>query len=502
MTPYKTAKSWHGIKLTSHEAAADPDSPLTYTTLPAAWGQDAADALAAILPGKRILHIAEAAEAWIAPLSGRADAEGLDIDLYNGLHDMLAARRASPSLAVWRQATTGPVGFIFNPSAYLDEAGIFDTATLAQDVRQSVIALSLAAPNAATLQLAFTDLNLFLARLGIAYDSQEARDVAVTLTALISAQAEIASAEMQRPVSPSAGVQPTAATLPSTCALPSLLAAARAAQAQLASLGQRRHQRLMGFLNEPEIEALLGAELVNFAPARAPLNAEGNLARWATDLLAIRQLTTAKALALTLAGEEVFPLPSLAAHAAMYDALSPLMSVMPMRPLAQVTPQAPSKRETLPARRRGYTQKVAVGGHKLFLSTGEYENGRLGEIFIALHKEGSAFRGLMDAFAISVSIGLQHGVALTDYVEAFTFTRFGPAGMVEGDPAVPAATSLLDYVFRNLAVNYLGQTNLAPASIDEPDELGDGAIERAPLLPLDLPAPAPRERRRTLKLVS
>ncbi len=112
----------------------------------------------------------------------------------------------------------------------------------------------------------------------------------------------------------------------------------------------------------------------------------------------------------------------------------------------------------------------------------------------------------MDAFAIAVSLGLQHGVALEAYVEAFTFTRFGPAGAVEGDPAVSQATSMIDYAFRNLAVNYLGQTGLAPALPEEADTLGQDAMERAPLLPLDLPAvppgPAPRERRRALQLVS
>ncbi len=165
-------------------------------------------------------------------------------------------------------------------------------------------------------------------------------------------------------------------------------------------------------------------------------------------------------------------------------------------------------REALPARRTGYTQKASIGGHKLFLSTGEYANGRLGEIFIALHKEGSAFRGLMDAFAIAVSLGLQHGVKLEDFVEAFTFTRFGPAGAVEGDPAVGQATSLVDYVFRNLAVNYLGSHSVAPAMPESADTVGDGATDRAPLLPLDLPEPAPRnggaprERRRALKLVA
>ena len=250
------------------------------------------------------------------------------------------------------------------------------------------------------------------------------------------------------------------------------------------------------------MEALLGAEIRNFAPALSALDADGQMAHWATQKLAAQGLSAEAALTRMLRGETLFAAPRPAAHAAMHDALAPLMAQMPERPAAPMPPRQISRRETLPARRSGYTQKVNVGGHKLFLSTGEYANGRLGEIFIALHKEGSAFRGLMDAFAIAVSIGLQHGVNLEDYVEAFTFTRFGPAGAVEGDPAVLQATSMIDYVFRNLAVNYLGQTNLAPATLDTADTVGDGAAERAPLLPLDLPAPAPRERRRNLKLVS
>ncbi len=124
-----------------------------------------------------------------------------------------------------------------------------------------------------------------------------------------------------------------------------------------------------------------------------------------------------------------------------------------------------------------------------------------------MHKEGSAFRGLMDAFAIAVSLGLQHGVNLEDFVEAFTFTRFGPAGAVEGDPAVLQATSMVDYVFRNLAVNYLGSHSVAPALPESQDTVGEGATDRSPLLPLDLPEPAPRgaaprERRRAFKLVN
>jgi ribonucleoside-diphosphate reductase alpha chain len=133
---------------------------------------------------------------------------------------------------------------------------------------------------------------------------------------------------------------------------------------------------------------------------------------------------------------------------------------------------------------------------------GEYEDGSLGEIVIALHKEGAAFRGLMDNFAHAVSLGLQHGVPLERFVEAFTFTRFGPAGVVDGDPAVKAATSLLDYAFRHLAANYLRRHDIPEAEVEEPDTVGKGALEQSPL-PLDLPDEAsPRARRRGLRVVS
>ena len=115
-------------------------------------------------------------------------------------------------------------------------------------------------------------------------------------------------------------------------------------------------------------------------------------------------------------------------------------------------------REKLPNRRQGYTQKAIVGGHKVYLRTGEFGDGRLGEIFIDMHKEGAAFRAMMNNFAIAISLGLQYGVPLEEYVEAFTFTKFEPAGMVIGNDAIKNATSILDYVFRELAVSYLAAT--------------------------------------------
>jgi ribonucleoside-diphosphate reductase alpha chain len=133
-------------------------------------------------------------------------------------------------------------------------------------------------------------------------------------------------------------------------------------------------------------------------------------------------------------------------------------------------------RKRLPQRRKGYTQKAIVGGHKVYLRTGEYEDGAVGEIFIDMHKEGAAFRSLMNNFAIAISIGLQYGVPLEEYVEAFTFTRFEPSGMVDGNDAIKMATSVLDYIFRELAISYLGRNDLAhvePADI-MPDSLGTG----------------------------
>ncbi|MGA0562463.1 vitamin B12-dependent ribonucleotide reductase [Ancylobacter sp. VNQ12] len=136
-------------------------------------------------------------------------------------------------------------------------------------------------------------------------------------------------------------------------------------------------------------------------------------------------------------------------------------------------------REKMPDRRKGYTQKAVVGGHKVYLRTGEYDDGRLGEIFIDMHKEGAALRSFINNFAISVSLGLQYGVPLEEYVDAFTFTRFEPAGPVQGNDTIKYATSILDYIFRELAVSYLGRSDLGHVEPSESafDALGKGVEE-------------------------
>ena len=145
-----------------------------------------------------------------------------------------------------------------------------------------------------------------------------------------------------------------------------------------------------------------------------------------------------------------------------------------------------SHREKLPQRRKGYTQKALIGGHKVYLRTGEYDDGKLGEIFIDMHKEGAGFRAMMNNFAIAVSVGLQYGVPLEEFVDAFTFTRFEPAGMVQGNDSIKNATSILDYIFRELAVSYLDRTDLAHVKPNGTsfDTLGGGESESKNIAPV------------------
>ena len=132
-----------------------------------------------------------------------------------------------------------------------------------------------------------------------------------------------------------------------------------------------------------------------------------------------------------------------------------------------------SKRRVMPSRRRGYTQKARVGGHKVYIRTGEFEDGALGEIFIDMHREGAAFRSLMNCFAIAVSLGLQYGVPLEEFVEAFVFTRFEPNGSVQGHENIKMSTSVIDYIFRELALSYLGRTDLVQV---KPEDLRGDTI--------------------------
>ena len=171
-----------------------------------------------------------------------------------------------------------------------------------------------------------------------------------------------------------------------------------------------------------------------------------------------------KAVALYRDGSKLSqPLNSVSDDEGMEDVSIEELRAEPVKVAERIVKQYLRNRRRLPDRRAGYTQKAVIGGHKVYLRTGEYEDGSLGEIFLDMHKEGAAFRSLMNCFAIAVSLGLQHGVPLEEFVDAFVFTRFEPNGMVNGNPHIKMATSVIDYVFRELAISYLGRHDLAQA---------------------------------------
>jgi ribonucleoside-diphosphate reductase alpha chain len=503
MAGMKANRTWQGVRMRRVMASAEPDLPPRLVTLPAAWDDTAAAALAELAPGDGPVTLAAAADDWIRPVAERALRAGLEMPLAESLHRLLLLRHGAPTASVWRAEAGGVPGFVLNLASFHDTASGFDAPAFAEAVETAVTALTLAAPDAARIAIGMADLAGLLALLGIEYGSDAALAVAGMLGAILRGRAEAASGALARlfgAVAPASLDWPAA---PGDGVLQGLAEAARTAREAAGGVDGLRHIALTAIAEPGAADALLGVETGGIAPAFSPLGGLGGLSRSAQAWLAAKGVTAEAALAELLAGGDPLRQPSTAAHIAMHDTVAPFFHAMPARPEPMRQQLHTARRRELPARRVGYTQKAAVGGHRLYLRTGEYDDGTLGEVFVALQKEGAAFRGLMDNFAVAVSLGLQHGVPLEAYVEAFTFTRFGPAGAVEGDPAVAHATSLLDYTFRHLAANYLGRRDIPEAEVEEADTVGNGSRDHAPLLPLDLPAEAsPRARRRGFRVVS
>ena len=492
-----TTQIWRGVRMRETQAGADPDAPPRALSLPAAWDDRAAAALATLAPGDGSASLPRAADAWIRPIASRAREIG-DPALADRLHALLLHRRAAPTMPVWsggHDAPGGPPpGFVLNLPAFLDGATGFDIPAFTEAIRTAATALRLGAPASSgftpSFAIAFTDFDGLLAAIGVEYDSPAARDVAACLAALLRATADLALAGDQPDL---LSRIPSWPPPPLHCAVPALAEAAAAA----------RHLALQGAAGLPSTaitapgpaDALLGAETGGIAPAYSPVGPHGGLTRAACARLAAAGIMPEAALARVLQGEVLLAPMGLAAHQAMHDAVAPYVHMMPERPVAGARPASPPLRRELPARRRGYTQKAALGGHRIYVRTGEYADGSLGEIHVTLPRESAPVRNLVENLAAAVSTGLQHGVPLEEYVAAFTLTRFGPAGRVDGDADIQHATSPLDYVFRNLAINYLGRCDV-PEGIPDPQE-----VETLPLLPLDLPTQY-RGRRPGLRLVS
>ena len=476
---------WYGTRTRRVEIGADPDSPARMVTLPAAWEDRAAAALAALAPGDGPVTVSGAAQTWAAALTP---------DLEKRALRLLLLRRAAPTEAAWAGRTAEDPGFVLNLAAFLTSDGQFDIEAFSDAVETSVEVLTVLAPAARDLSIGIADLSRLLSGLGIRYDSDAARDIAACLSALLRGHADAASARSGE-TGTLRSVYPDA---PSTTVIPGLAEAAQSARTDCVP----RHLVTTALRTPGATEALLGVETGGIAPCFAWVSEDGDLTRTARAWLGARGMSGERALAIQLSGASPFPAIGEAAHTAMHDAVAPFVHRMPPRPVSLTIHSGVVAKRELPGRRRGYTHQASLAGHKVLLRTGEYDDGSLGEIVIALSKEGAAFKGLMEAFATAVSLGLQHGVTLETFVQAFTFTRFGPAGTVEGDPAVKHATSFLDYAFRHLAANYLGRRDIPAAEFEAADTVGDGPRDQSPLLPLDLPAEAsPRVRRRGLRLV-
>jgi hypothetical protein len=494
----RTIRLWQGVRMRQVMAASDPDAPARLVTLPATWDDAAAEALAALSPGDSAISLAAASSIWLGIVAQRARASGTGTDIVLALHGLLRRRQAAPNAAIWRADPAAEPGFILNLGAFHDPLRGFDLPGFAEACRTTAAACRLLAPDAPAYALALTGLDDLLASLGLDYASRAARDTAACLACLLRAEAAIGLESDQRDLLAAGADWPAP---PIRAAIFGLAEAAANARARV-SLAPGAPACTGVFPADPA-EALLGVETCGIAPAFAPVRA-GRLSRAAQDRLAASGLSPEAALVASLQGDDPLPVAPDDAHGAMHDSVRPFLHTMPPRPVALpaiATGPAPARaprHRKLPARHTGVTQKASVAGHRIFLRTGEYDDGNLGEITITLPKEGAAFRGLMECFAQAVSIGLQHGVKLDSFVEAFTLTAFGPGGVVEGDPAVGQATSLLDYVFRNLSVNYLGR------NLPDPEFQPDAAPldDATPLLPLDLPRGAsPRVRRRLLRVV-
>jgi len=240
------------------------------------------------------------------------------------------------------------------------------------------------------------------------------------------------------------------------------------------SLSVEAHIRMMAAV-QPFISGAI-SKTINMANSAAVTDCgEAYMLSWKLGLKANALYRDGSKLSQPLASQ-VFAFADEEEDDALPEAPRPAQTVVTERIVERVIEKIRShEREKLPHRRKSYTQKAIVGGHKVYLHTGEYEDGRLGEIFIDMHKEGAAFRSLMNNFAIAISVGLQYGVPLEEFVEAFTFTRFEPAGLVIGNDSIKNATSVLDYIFRELGVSYLGRTDLAHVTPAADEDLGRGS---------------------------
>ncbi|NHN94005.1 vitamin B12-dependent ribonucleotide reductase [Acetobacter thailandicus] len=504
---------WNGVLMNTHQTAADPDAPLRSVTLPAEWDTDAAAALAQLVPGRGAVNISAAASCWVEALTH-------DEATARSLTWLLLMRQAAPTESLWSCSFDRSPGFVVNLAAFVTPGEGFASETFVAALRllcsilrettrskaelrngelplpemfpahrQSEEKETLPEAPATAGTILLTNLDACLAGVGLGYDSEDGRAAACAIAALATLTTHCGCGPDSLPLPPVRTV------------LPGLDQSLRAVWNEAATETETPLLPVeTGFSAPGPVDGLLGAEACGLAPVFSLLRPSGQLAKSTLDRLRARNFTAETALAAALAGEEVLPLPAASAHMAMYRALTGFVDHMPARP----DPEAPplnrhlerGMRRALPHRHGGFVQKTTIGGHRLFLRTGEYDDGTLGELSLTPTRESAMAKGLMESFGEAVSIGLQYGAPLEEYINSFAYSCFGPAGTVEGDPVAEYATSMLDYAFRALSDAYLGKR-----MPDSPPDAHE--TDPNPLLPLDFADDDgnPPPHRRGLRLV-
>ena len=465
---------WRGVRLRVFDTGKDADAPARRVAIPASWDEQAAAGFVGLIgPEARRswqpARLPDEAERWIGPLDRAARADGASDGLATALHWLLLLRQAAPDAWAWRNegawrndgawqdgADRRP-SFALHLAAFADPATGLDTASLDEATRTVAIALSMARARSGsrTASLRIAGLDGMLAALGLAYDSEAGRDIAADVLARLRA-----------------------------------------------SLRARDRGIELVAIQAGPADALLGVETAGIAAPFSPVTTALALTAASEARLAARGLSPERALALTLAGDPPLRQPADRAAAAMAATLGPLLDhvtpcIESAPPEHAADPRAARRPRRLPARAKGFTQKVTIGGQRIFLRTAEYTDGTLGEVSVT----AGGSRALMDAVSAAISIGLQHGVPLAAFVDAFAHGRFGPQGVVEGDPAIATASSPLDYALRALSDAYDRKRVPDPAAAPS-----DGAADAGPLLPMALPTaaaePSPAAARRHLRLVT
>ena len=513
-----TLLQWNGVRMRTAHVAADPDDlALRAVTLPASWDDEAAIALLQLSGSTGALRLSTEAARWLQrfttlpALPGEPGAKALGPMLAAGLLE----RQIAPMASLWQGQIDRRAGFVVNLGAFVQE-GEFRGDSFVATLRLACAALRrLHAVNGPMLNgelplfdgpvtvpsdvdqqggpagtLLLTNLDCCLALLGLDYDSETGRDAACYLSWLATSLARQGAGPVPLP--------------PVSCPIPGLEVTGRQIRDEMEdSLPDIPDRAVIetGFSLPGPVDALLGVESCGLAPIFSPLRDNGHLRVSALSRLAHRGLSLEAALASSVMGDNPLPQPGPDAHLRMHRALTGFVDRMPARP----DPAAPLSlrarlergvRRPLPARHGGFTQRSAIGGHRLYLRTGEYEDGSLGEVSLTPGRESAMVRGLLESVGQAVTIGLQYGAPLEAYVEQFAHTRFGPAGTVEGDPVAAYASSLLDYAFRALSDSYLGK-RLPDSAPEDPH-----VVEEDPMLPLDIPGDLPPRERGRLRLVS